>query len=188
MTKKEQIQHAAQELFWKHGFKRVSVEEISKKSHVSRKTFYSYFENKNALVIFILTVFNKELLCVYNDIIESELSFKEKLSKLLKLKFESSESFSKEFIADFFNPEAADILAYFTQVAEESMQMTKNFFLKGQESGEINSNLNIDYLMWMMQKQLELIKSPELLSMFPDAESMTRQITESVIYGIMPPK
>jgi hypothetical protein len=40
--------------------------------------------------------------------------------------------------------------------------------------------------MWMIQKVMELCSSPELTLMFPNAESLVRQITESVLYGIMP--
>jgi AcrR family transcriptional regulator len=40
------ILSTAKDLFWKHGFRRVSVEEICKKSGISKMTFYRYFPNK----------------------------------------------------------------------------------------------------------------------------------------------
>jgi len=37
-----------------------------------------------------------------------------------------------------------------------------------------------------MQKQLELTTSKEALSMFKDGESMATQLSQLIIYGIMP--
>jgi AcrR family transcriptional regulator len=188
MTKKEKIEYTAKELFWKHGFKKVSIDEICKKAHVSRKTFYTYYDNKSALVIFILSEMTSQMLTVFNELIESDLKFEAKMEKLLKMKFEMTKSFSMEFVADFFNPDAADILEYFTKTVHESMRLSKIFFAKAQESGEMNPDLNIDYVLWMMQKQMELCSSKELMGLFPNAETMTRQISQSIIYGIMPTK
>lgn len=188
MTKKEKIEHTAKELFWKHGFKKVSIDEICKKAHVSRKTFYTYYDNKSALVIFILSEMTDRMLSVFNMLIDSDMAFESKMEKLLEMKFEMTESFSMEFVADFFNPDAADILEYFTKTVQESMRMSKIFFAKAQESGEMNPDLNIDYVLWMMQKQMELCSSKELMALFPNAETMTRQMSQSIIYGIMPVK
>ncbi|MDO9152506.1 MAG: TetR/AcrR family transcriptional regulator [Paludibacter sp.] len=186
MTKKQKIEHTAKELFWKHGFKKVSIDEICRKSHVSRKTFYTYFDNKSALVIFILTDMTNEMLSAYSELMESEIPFSAKIEKLIAQKLEMSKNFSMEFVADFFNPDAADILKYFTEITTESFRLTKIFFTRAQENGEMNPNLNIDFVMWMLQKQMDLTASPELMLMFPDAESMTHQISELFIYGIMP--
>ena len=49
MPKKDiptEILEAAKELFFKHGFKRISIEDICNKADVSRRTFYVYYENK----------------------------------------------------------------------------------------------------------------------------------------------
>lgn len=186
MTKKEKIESTARELFWKHGFKKVSIDEICKKAHVSRKTYYTYYANKSALVISLLDKLTSEMMLIYNNIINSDKSFSQKMHEMLVLKFERNKDFSMEFVADFFNPDAADILEYFNKMVAESIQITKEFFIKAQEKGEMNPELNIDYVMWMMQKQMELCSLPELMSMFTDAETMARQISQSIVYGIMP--
>jgi len=73
-------------------------------------------------------------------------------------------------------------------MSEDSIATSREFFRQAQEKGEMNPNLNLDYVMWMIQKVMELCSTPELLSMFPNAQSLTRQISESVLYGIMPIK
>lgn len=47
--KKNQIIEAARELFSVYGYKKVSMDEIAKKSKVTKKTIYAYFKDKDEL-------------------------------------------------------------------------------------------------------------------------------------------
>lgn len=49
VTKQQRILHAAQELFGRHGFKRVAIDEIAKKAGVSKGTVYNFAESKDEL-------------------------------------------------------------------------------------------------------------------------------------------
>lgn len=188
LTKKEQLEFKAKELFWKHGFKKVTIDEICKKANVSRKTFYTFYENKSALVIYLLQQMTDEMMLAYNEIIESNRSFSEKMESLLMLKYESSNRFSMEFVADFFHPDSDDILVFYTKIVQESLALTNNFFRKAQQNGEMNPDLDIKFVMNMMQKMLEVCTTPEMLNLFPDTETMTQQISQFLIFGVMPIK
>ena len=119
-TKKQQIENKAKELFWKHGFKKVTIDEICKKANVSRKTFYTFYENKSALVIYLLQQMTGEMMAEYNRIVAGKDSFSQKMEKLLSLKYESSNQFSMEFVSDFFHPDADDILTFYTNLVQLS--------------------------------------------------------------------
>ena len=54
MTKKEEVINSARELFITYGYKKVSMDEIAKKSGVTKKTIYSYFKDKNELIKYFL--------------------------------------------------------------------------------------------------------------------------------------
>ena len=189
MTKKEKTEATAKELFWKHGFKKVSIDEICKKAAVSRKTFYTYYPNKQALVLSILESLTNEMLDIFAVLVaDTEKSFFEKMNMLLSLKFEMNKEFSMEFINDFLHPDSAELLEYLNTVVGKSLMLTREFFTNAQKNGEMNPGLNIDFLLWNMQKQLEICSTPEALAMFPDSESMVRQISELMIYGVMKPE
>lgn len=189
MTKKEKTEATAKELFWKHGFKKVSIDEICKKASVSRKTFYTYYPNKQALVLSILESLTNEMLDVFATLVaDTEKSFSEKMNMLLSLKFEMNKEFSMEFINDFLHPDSAELLEYLNTVVGKSLMLTREFFTNAQKNGEMNPGLNIDFLLWNMQKQLEICSTPEALAMFPDSESMVRQISELMIFGVMKPE
>ena len=187
-TKKEQLEFTATELFWKHGFKKVSIDEICKKANVSRKTFYTFFENKSALVIHLMKKMTDEAFLESRKIIEGEGTFAEKMEKSLNLKLERNKNMSIEFVADFYNPDSTDILDCFNLIIKDSMSMLTEFLRKAQSTGEMNPDLNLNYVLWLMQKQIEFCSSPELMSMFPDVDTITKQLTQSLIYGILPIK
>ena len=42
----QQLVTTAQELFMRHGIRRVTVEEICSEANISKMTFYKYFKNK----------------------------------------------------------------------------------------------------------------------------------------------
>ena len=188
LTKKEQIEQKATELFWKHGFKKVTIDEICKKANVSRKTFYTFFENKNALIIYLYNKLIDESYAVYDTIIKSEIPFSDKLEKFLNQKIESTKNISMEFISDIYNSEDGELLNFFNKVIEQSMKFMRDFLSESQKNGDIDSRLNLDYIMFMLQKAIDLCGTQELMSMFPDANTLTRQVTHSFIYGIMPVK
>lgn len=188
LTKKQQIETKARELFWKHGFRKVTIDEICKKANVSRKTFYTIYANKNALVLFILNETLENMKRENMKVLESDISFGEKMEIMLDRKLKFSETISLEFIADLYSPEAGEIHDYFFNYISESVEISRNFFKSAQEKGEMNPNLNLDFVMWIIQKLGDFCSMPELLAMFPDAESMTRQLAEYSLYGIMPVK
>ena len=187
-TKKEQLEITAKDLFWKHGFKKVSIDEICKKANVSRKTYYTFYENKNALVIYIYKKVVDEAYGIYEGVVESDLSFSEKLEKIFNYKLEFTKNISMEFITDFYNPDAGELATLFNETVERSMKFMRDFLNIAQKNGDVNQNLSLDYIMFMMQKAIELCGTKELMSMFPDVNALTRQVTQSIVYGIMPVK
>jgi len=187
-TKKEQLELTAKDLFWKHGFKKVSIDEICKKSNVSRKTFYTFYGNKNDLIMYIYNKMVNDAYAIYEGIIKSDLPFSEKLEKILNQKLESTKNLSMEFIADLYNPDANELMTFFNSIIDKSMKFMRDFLSDAQKKGDINADLSLEYIMFMMQKAIDLCGTKELMSMFPDANALTRQVTQSMIYGIMPVK
>jgi len=186
MTKKQKIEQVAKELFLKYGFKKVTVDEICRKAHVSRKTYYTFYENKNALVLYIVDEISKQSLQDFRVLIDGSGSFAEKMSKAMELKFEFSKSISMEFIADIFDPTATEIMEYWKNMMQESMLLLMNFLKDGQRRGEMNPDLNLNFVLWFYGKMSDILKAPEAMMMFGSAEELVKQVTQVLVYGIMP--
>jgi AcrR family transcriptional regulator len=100
------IMSSAKELFWKHGFKRVSIEEICVKARTSKMTFYRFFANKTELAKAVFDKVVEEGIAQFREILASDSTPAEKVEKMIMMKIEGSHDVSQEFIMDFYsNPE-----------------------------------------------------------------------------------
>jgi AcrR family transcriptional regulator len=52
--KMQDILDSARSLFWKHGIRRITIEEICEKAGVSKMTCYKYFSNKTAIARYLI--------------------------------------------------------------------------------------------------------------------------------------
>lgn len=188
MTKKEQIIQTAEDLFFHFGFKRLTISEICDKSGISRKTFYSYFENKDDLVHHIVKAFMENSFEVFELILDDDsLTFEEKLEKSILIKYELGKKWSIAFFSDLLSDEKISV--YYQSLIGRSASMLRDMLKSAQENNEINPDLNIEYIIWMLRKQSEHLDDKELLRFFADIEDMVRQMTQVFVYGIFsPPK
>ena len=88
MSKKEQVIESARELFSEYGYKRVSMDEIAKKSGVTKKTIYTYFKDKNELIKFFLYEELEKMKLMTEAVNKEKIPYIEKINKLILKHFE----------------------------------------------------------------------------------------------------
>ncbi len=88
MSKKEQVIESARELFSEYGYKRVSMDEIAKKSGVTKKTIYTYFKDKNELIKFFLYEELEKMKLMTKEVNKEKIPYIEKINKLILKHFE----------------------------------------------------------------------------------------------------
>lgn len=187
MTKKEKIETTAKELFFAQGIKKTSIDEICRKAGASRKTFYTMYSNKQDVAMAVLTKFGNENLALSKKIIASEDSFVQKLQTILGLKYEMSRNISMDFVNDLMQPETAELMQYMAKIQGESFVLMRNFFEEAQKKGEMNPHLRIDFVFMLMQKMQEWASDKQLQALISSPEELTKHISESIIFGILPP-
>lgn len=79
LQKQKRILLAAQDLFGRHGFKRVAIDEIAKKAGVSKGTVYNFAESKDELYFRVV----EEELAQWVSEAESRLDFTKSADELL---------------------------------------------------------------------------------------------------------
>ena len=85
---------SARRLFWKHGFRRITIDEICHDAKTSKMTFYRFFRNKTDLAKTVLDIFLDENLKVYRNIMSESTSVSDKLGKLIQMKYDGSNDLS----------------------------------------------------------------------------------------------
>jgi len=179
---------AGKELFWKHGFGRVSVEEVCKNAGVSKMTFYKYFRNKNELVKAILNGIIEKSMLEYREYWDSDLPFEKKVGKTIEFKMKYSADISKEFITDLYANPDPELKVFIQSLLDANVEMIRNDFTKAQKKGEISSALNIEIILHFINKIPELISDPKLTENYDSPQQLIREFMEFFFYGIIPRK
>ena len=78
------IMETATRLFWKHGLRRVTIEEICQEAKVSKMTFYKYFPSKTELAKEIMQKMFDENMKVFDELMLSDIPFEEKMHRQIK--------------------------------------------------------------------------------------------------------
>ena len=184
-TKHDQLLATAFELIAKHGVRRITIEEICRTAGVSKVTFYKYYPNKQAIVKKILDDLVQHGIRKFNEIIEKDISFKEKLRLIIQVKMEESAKLSEEFLEELIQADPKLMDHFWTQ-AVDAQQLTMNFFRQAQKTGELRPDMNLEFLQFMFNHVQDLIKDPRLHKIIPSNLELIRELINFWFYGILP--
>ncbi len=188
MTKnstRDAILEASRELFFKHGFRRVSIEDICRKAGVVRKTYYDYFSNKGEIVRYVLDDYMNNVTQKYHSIMECEIPFPEKLHKIIDMKIDTIRNFSMEFMEDLLSPQSEELRGYFEQKAEQNKELVYKFYFDAQKQGDLRSDIPVEIIMAMQNHLMDLCKNDEFRSKFKDVSTMLKQVSELYLFGVI---
>jgi AcrR family transcriptional regulator len=180
------ILKTAYELFWKHGIKRVSVEEICQKANVSKMTFYRFFPNKTELGRKVLDNIINEGIEKYTEIMKRDISFEEKIRQQLILKFEGTKEISPELVADIFSNDKLGLKEHWLKRANEFTTEVRKDYADAQKQGFIRNDLNMDFIFYFNNKLAEMLSDPVLTEMYDNMQDLIMEYANLIIYGIFP--
>lgn len=181
-----QLLAAARDLFWKHGFRRISIEEVCQKADVSKMTFYRFFANKIELA---KAVFDKEVtegLQRFRDILAEDSTPDEKIRRMLVMKVQGTDHISREFLQDFYADKELGLKDFIEQKTRETWNEMLADFTQAQERGIFRKDMKPEFLIYFSQKMTELITDEKLLSLYNSPQDLVMELTNFVSYGISP--
>lgn len=155
---RQTILAAAERVFCEKGFHTTTIEDLSKASNYSRRTIYTYFENKEDILYNIilkgLTSLHQELA----QIITSEDDFITKYFSICKAMMTYHQNYPYSFDSintmqnkDINLKENPSTLMQIFEMGTEANQLLENFIEQGQQDGIIQQNLNprqTVYILW----------------------------------------
>jgi AcrR family transcriptional regulator len=176
----------AKDLFWKHGIRRVNIEEICKEAQVSKMTFYRFFSNKIELAKTIIQNMFDESYIKYRNLMDEDIPFEEKVKKQILAKFEGTNNISQELIKDIYTDEKLGLHEYWQKRTVEFTSEVIKDFTHAQEMGWMRKNIKLDFILYFNSKMVEMIYDPNLLSMYNNTQELIMEITNLFFYGIFP--
>jgi AcrR family transcriptional regulator len=178
------ILKTAKTLFWKHGIRRVSIEEICREANVSKMTFYKYFANKPDLARTILDNLIQTSIEKFKGIIESEKPFSKKLEEIFLLKLEGMDNFSMEFINDIYTNPETGLKGYMEEQQQKSMQLVVDFYKNAQQKGFIRPDVKIDFILAFSNQIIEMMKNKSLMAQYAQPQDFIIESMNVLFFGI----
>src|SRR5690554_6820431 len=179
-----QLMTTARQLFWKHGFRRVSVQEICQKAGVSKMTFYKFFDNKIELAKQVFLNEVEQGLEKFNRLIEQDLPVQEKLEKMMLLKAEGTDQISNEFMQDFYLGTEPELKNFVEATTHEAWNGILGNWKKAQEKGIFRDDLKPEFLLRVAFNIVELMKDENLARYYSKPQDFVLEITRFMLYGI----
>ena len=186
--KLQQIVDTAHDLFFRFGFKRVSIEEICRTANVSKMTFYKHFKNKNELVKFLMNEIYDQASNEYYEIMDQNIPYAEKTEQAIQWKLVMQENMSQEFINEYLDSSDPEIKSYFLQKRKEVLNEIINDYQKAQKNGDIRSDIKPEFILYMITKLTEMYKDDNLLKMYNTPKGLTKEVINFFFYGILEKK
>jgi AcrR family transcriptional regulator len=183
---KERILQATLELFQVHGIKKTTTNDIARKAMVSPATVYNHFGSKEELVHDTVRYFLTSTAADFSKIFKVDLSFLEKMEKILSYKSDMLGQYQGEFMQTIISedPEIRHIVdsEYLTKIR----QMVIDFYEEGKRQGYVNRELSTETIMRYMLIVRSGMAAESTLSEDPEQNrKMMQELAPLFLYGIM---
>lgn len=182
--KQASVLRTAKELFWKHGYKRVTIEEICKKAKVSKMTFYRFYPNKLVLAKAVFDMVIDNAILEFRELINQNISPSEKMRRMLQMKLEGTNDISKEFVMDFYNNPDLGVAGYIEKRTSEVWQGIVEDFRRGQLEGWIRKDFKPELILVLSQKVMELVRDENAMKLYDSPQEFIMEIANFITYGI----
>ena len=178
------IVSSGRELIFSHGIRRVSVEEICTRAGTSKMTFYKYFKNKTDLARAILDEIFEDAMKQYDDILNSDISFEDKIRRVITMKLAYAGQYGKEFTEELVSSNE-DLKQYIIEKAEQYKNMTIKFIQNGKDSGAINRSFPTEFILYLTDYIRIILADEGLKQIIPDVHERLESLFNFYFYGIM---
>lgn len=184
--KQLELLKVVRELFWKHGFKRVTIEEVCQKAGVSKMTFYRFYPNKIELA---KAVYDEEVnkgVQKFKAILAEDIAPPEKIRKILFMKLEGANDVSQEFIKDFYSSPELGLKTYIEEKTKSLWNEMLNDFRQAQQDGLFRKDFKPEFLLNLSSHLTGMLFDEKLLQLYNTPQELIMEISNFCIYGIAP--
>ncbi len=181
----QKIMGAARNLFFRYGTRKVSIEEICRDAGVSKMSFYRHFKNKDDIIFFVLRKHFTDRMNEYEGILKQDISFEDKLKKILYIKMENVKNISDEMLKEILTEKNSMIGKWLTELNIKETEKIREFIYSAQAKGEIRRDVKLELVLFMIEKTWGLLSDNQLLEIYESKAQMLRELSAVLYYGIL---
>jgi AcrR family transcriptional regulator len=179
---------AAKKLFWKYGFRKVSIEEICREARTSKMTFYRFFPNKLEAARAVFDSVADEGLIRFRQIMAEECPPSDKMKKVLELKLEGTHDLSSEFLNDFYDNPELGLSSHIQEKTKSLWMETIEIFRNGQKEGWVRKDMKVEFMFLFMQRSVSCLNDKEIAALYESPQQLIMELANVFVYGISPAK
>lgn len=184
----EAITAAAKSLFWKHGIRRVTIDEICQDAGVSKMTCYKYFSNKTAIAKYLIEEMFESGIKAYKEIYSSDIPYEEKVKKLIDLKMSNAHEMSQELLDDIYKYQDEELYETIETIKKRMLGIYLGDIREAQKIGEIRNDVKPEFMLYFLNHLTEMLTDLRLVGIYSNPEQMIIEVMNFFFYGIMPRK
>lgn len=188
MDVRTKIMQSALELFRQYGFKSVTMDDVAHRAGISKKTLYQHFDNKNAIVGDTMLYYKEDMRCQCDAMMASAGNAVEAFVKI-KVHFDK--------VYKEINPIALHELQRFYPKGYQQFRLNmesdvaamKANLDQGVAEGLYRPEINTEVMALFHMESVLMIMLPNMIVKDRlDLYTVSREIMEHYIYGIVTPK
>jgi AcrR family transcriptional regulator len=183
--KRSEIVRTAPALFLRHGIRKVRVEEVCAEAHVSKRTFYKYFRNKNQLAVGVLGELFDENRAQVEAVLALDCPIEDKMCHIIEVNSRLAAETSAAFYRETLDAES-EPGGFVLQEQRTWDERVRRFYRDAQAQGQIRADINIDVLMVLLVRTRDLVRDPDLARLVPDLARLVEMVMKVFFYGILP--
>ena len=122
----------------------------------------------------------------YRRIMDSNLSYPEKIERGIELKLKNARNLSQEFMQELYKNGDPEIMAYMQEMVKVSLDAFMSDFKTYQQRGEIRHDVKPEFMLYMLNKMVEMAVDDNFIRLFETPADMVRTVSNFYFYGIMP--
>lgn len=180
--KKEAIIDAAWELFSNRGITDVTISEIASKAKVSQVSIYNYFGSKNNLAKEVLVSYLDRTIKDYDEVLEREIPFSEKLKIIMEKKHEATTKLSRSAFSEYAWEDKTLQEVYKEAVNSKAISVYNKFIELGKKEGAIDKSIPNDAILAFLLSSVSIIEQSNYLKTSPEYK---KGILKLFFYGLL---
>ncbi|MBI5623851.1 MAG: TetR/AcrR family transcriptional regulator [Elusimicrobia bacterium] len=181
----ERLVGAARDLFFQHGVKRITVEEICKGAGVSKMTFYRHFPDKTAVALRVLEEEFSRRRRKMREIEVMDLPLDVKLRQIFEAMIEQSRSQGPGFFAEMLKGADPALERYIEEERSRTLQQVRNLFVTAQRLGEVRKDVKVDLILRMLDAARDAMLDGSVRNLYADETSLTRETLSLFFEGVI---
>ena len=158
------ILEAAEELFMQYGYSKTSVDDVTERIRISKKTLYQHFKSKEKILVTIFERIKTELSQQIEAVLaDKTLAFSEKLKESMRI---ISSQFSKipPFFYDDIQYQAPEVWSMWLDYKKDAaFRHFRHLLEEGKASGDIKPDINIDMTVFFYLSALHSMLDPKFI-------------------------